>query len=248
MTAVERDRPAASRQAPAAASRRLVWDWPVRIFHWSLVVSILGAFATNRLGVKYFAYHAFFGYAVITLVVFRVWWGFLGPRHARFANFVKGPKAVLRYMHATGRGWKTRHAGHNPLGALMVVLLLALLGAQAAFGLFANDEIFNAGPLAGLVSKSVSLNLTSLHRKLFYLIAGAAILHIGAVLAHWRLKGDNLVSAMITGKKPAHLVEAHEEIRSSRGVLAVTLFIAISLVLATLLHFAPVADFDTAGL
>ncbi|ARN80467.1 cytochrome b/b6 domain-containing protein [Methylocystis bryophila] len=248
MTAVERDRPAASRHEPALASRRRVWDWPVRFVHWSLVASLLGAFMTNKLGVKYFAYHAFFGYAVIVLVVFRVWWGFVGPKHARFVNFVRGPKGVLRYLHATGRGWKTRHAGHNPLGALMVLLLLALLGTQAGFGLFANDEIFNTGPLAGLVSKSLSLNLTSLHRKLFYVIVAAVILHVGAVLAHWRLKGDNLVSAMITGNKPGHLVEAHEEIRSSRGVLAVALFIAISLGLATLLHFAPAADFDTAGL
>ncbi len=247
MTAVERDRPTSS-EGQIASAQRLVWDWPVRIFHWGLVISMLGAYVTNRLGVSYFTYHAFFGYAVIVLVAFRVFWGFVGPKQARFAGFVRGPKAALRYIHASGRGWKTRHPGHNPLGALMVQLLLALLAAQAAFGLFANDEIFEAGPLAGLVSKSLSLNLTSLHRKLFYLIAGAAAMHVGAVLWHWRVKGDNLVAAMITGKKPAHLVERHEEIRSSRGLRAIALLLAIGLAIALLLHFAPPTEFDSAGL
>ena len=247
MTAVERDRSAPS-EAQAAAARRLVWDWPVRVVHWGLVISILGALVTNRLGVSCFAYHAFFGYAVIVLVVFRLFWGFVGARHARFSSFVKGPKAVLRYIHANGRGWTTRHAGHNPLGALMVLLLLGLLAAQAVFGLFANDEILEAGPFEGLVSKSLSLDLTSLHRKLFYLIAGAAGLHVVAVLWHWRVRGENLVAAMINGKKPAHLVERHEEIKSSRGLRAVALLVAISLAFALLLHFAPPTDFDTAGL
>ena len=77
---------------------------------------------------------------------------------------------------------------------------MPLLAAQAAFGLFANDEILEAGPFAGIVSKAISLGLTSLHRKLFYVIAGAAALHVGAVLWHWRMKGENLIAAMITGK------------------------------------------------
>ncbi len=247
MTAVERDQSNSS-NAQVGNAARLVWDWPVRIVHWGLVISILGAFITNRLGVSYFSYHSFFGYTVIVLVVFRVLWGFVGPRHARFSNFVKGPKAVLRYVHATGRGWKTHHAGHNPLGAAMVLLLLALLGAQAAFGLFANDEILEAGPFAGIVSKGFSLGLTSLHRRLFFVIAGAAGLHVGAVLWHWRVKGDNLIGAMITGRKPAHLVERHEEIRSSRGLRAVALVLVIGLAFALLLHFAPPTEFDSAGL
>ncbi len=247
MTAIERGR-AAAPETEAAPTSRLVWDWPVRVFHWGLVVSILGAYITNRLGVSYFTYHAFFGYSVLVLVVFRVLWGFVGPRHARFAAFVKGPLAVLRYIHANGRGWATRHAGHNPLGALMVLLLLSLLAAQAAFGLFANDEILEAGPFASIVSKTVSLDLTSLHRKLFYVIAGAAALHIGAVLWHWRVKGENFIAAMITGKKSAHLVERHEEIRSSRGLRALALLLVIGLGLALLLHFAPPTELNSAGL
>jgi cytochrome b len=234
-------------QEPARAERQ-VWDLPVRIFHWSLVGAVVTAFVTNKLGVSYFKYHVWAGYAVIVLVAFRIVWGVVGTRHARFWNFLRGPSTTLAYARDLVAGKDAHYAGHNPLGALMVLLLLALLAAQAAFGLFANDEILEAGPFAGIVSKAVSLGLTSLHRKLFYVIAGAAALHVGAVLWHWRVKGENLIAAMITGKKSAHLVERHEEIRSSRGLRAIALLLVIGLGLALLLHFAPPTEFDSAGL
>jgi len=246
MRTLETDRVAQS-QAPAKRAQRLVWDWPVRLFHWSLVGSIIGAFVTNRLGVKYFAYHVWFGYAVLALVAFRLLWGVVGPRHARFANFLRGPKAVLGYVTALGRGRHTHYPGHNPLGALMVVTLLALVALQALFGLFANDEIFNAGPLAGLVTKSVSLGLTSLHRKIFYWIAAAVALHVAAVLAHVRFKRENLILAMITGRKPAHLVHLGEAIPSSRSLHAVALFVAVVASLAVLLQLAPPVDAEIGG-
>jgi len=236
MTTLDTDR--ISTSAPATGSRK-VWDWPVRAFHWSLALSFLGAFVTNRLGVKYFGWHLGFGYAVIVLVAFRILWGFFGTKHARFANFLRGPKTVLRYVAATGRGLKTRHAGHNPLGALMVVALLGGLGAQAAFGLFADDEIFNAGPLAALVTKEVSLLLTSLHRKIFYVLAAGVAIHVGAVVLHTFVKGEPIAKAMITGAKPQALVEPHEEIRSSHSFVAVALLAVVTVALAALLHFAP---------
>jgi cytochrome b len=246
MTTIEKDALAPVRSA-AAASHRLVWDWPIRLFHWSIVVAFLGAFVTNRLGVKYFTYHEWFGYAVIVLVAFRLLWGLIGPRHARFVNFVRGPGAVLSYLSALGRGRRTRYAGHNPAGALMVLTLLSLLAAQAGFGLFANDEIFNSGPLAGLVSKGVSLTLTSLHRKIFYWIAAAVVLHVIAVLAHLRLKRENLVVAMITGKKPAYLVRPEEAIASSRSLHAIAIFVLLSAAFAALLGFAPPVEIELAN-
>lgn len=247
MTTLEHGRLAGTAPNSKAEQRRKVWDWPTRFFHWSLVIAFVGAFVTNKLGASYFTYHLWFGYAVIILVGFRIVWGFIGTRHARFASFIRGPRGVLRYVSAAGRGLRTRYAGHNPLGGLMVLTLLLALGAQATLGLFCNDEIFNTGPLASLVSKQLSLALTSLHRKTFYLIAAAVGLHIVAVLAHVAVKREPLIRAMFTGAKPNELVDPDEAIRTSKGPLAAFVMIIISVILATALHFAPQADFDLAG-
>ncbi len=243
MTTLENDAAAPGRLKETVSSR-LVWDWPVRLFHWSLVATFIGAFVTNRLGVAYFKYHAWCGYAVITLVSFRILWGLLGTKHARFSRFVRGPRATLRYARDFWRGYAANHAGHNPLGALMVLLLLGALEAQAGLGLFSNDEIFNVGPLAGLVSKQTSLLLTSLHRRTFYWIAAAVAIYIGAVILHVVGKRENLVGAMITGRKSAHAVAPHDEIDLSRGWLAIPLVAIVVTALALVLHFAPAAEAD----
>ena len=165
---------------PAMNDERRVWDLPVRVFHWSLVLAVAGAWCTNQLGVAYFAYHVWCGYAVLVLVAFRLLWGFVGTRHARFAQFLRGPRATLRYAAQLVQGSAPHVAGHNPLGAWMIMGLLAALLAQALLGLFGNDEIFNFGPLYGYVSNARSVALTSLHRRLFYGILAAIVLHVAA--------------------------------------------------------------------
>jgi cytochrome b len=220
--------------------KRQVWDLPVRVFHWTLVAAIIGAFVTNRLGVSYFKYHVWCGYTVIVLVLFRIVWGVVGTRHAQFWNFVCGPAATLRYVLGLLRGHEIRYAGHNPLGAWMVVTLLAALGIQAFSGLFGNDDIFNVGPLYGYVSKEVSLRLTSLHRHLFYWIMAAAAVHILAVIAHHVFERANLLHAMITGHKSHDSVAESDGIVSSRTWLAVLVSIAIAAALAWVVNHAPV--------
>lgn len=247
MTTLENDHITAPATRQETTSHHQVWDWPTRLFHWGLAASILGAYVSNRLGASYFSLHLFFGYATIVLVVFRLVWGFIGTRHARFVNFLEGPRGVLRYLSAVGRRRHTRYAGHNPLGALMVVTLLLVTGAQAALGLFGNDEIFNLGPLAGLVSKEASLLLTSLHRKLFYAILFAVVFHVGAVLIHVFVKREPLILAMITGRKPAHIVQAEEAITSSRSLLAIVLFASLTAALIFGLDFAPSPETDIAS-
>jgi cytochrome b len=191
------------------------------------------------MGVQYFQYHVLCGYAVIVLVAFRIVWGVIGTRHARFWNFVRGPAETARYALAVGRGRARSYVGHNPLGALMVVVLLAALGVQAVIGLFANDEIFNAGPLYGAVSDAVSRQLTTLHRRLFYWIVAAVALHVAAVLFHRLFKGERLVRAMITGRKPSHVVGAHDAIGASRSWLAVLVVVLLVGVLAWVVNVAP---------
>jgi cytochrome b len=225
----------------AAEAERQVWDLPVRIFHWTLVLAVVAAFVTNKLGVKFFKYHVWAGYAVIVLVGFRLIWGLVGTRHALFRNFVRAPSEILTYARDIRAGKDKPYAGHNPLGALMVLALLGALGAQAIFGLFGNDEIFNAGPLAGAVSKTLSLTLTSIHRQLFYWLAGGVALHVLAVAAHKIFKNENLARAMITGRKPAEAVPPQEAIHSSKIWLAVVLAETVVIALALILAQAPAA-------
>jgi len=220
---------------------RTVWDLPVRVFHWLLVTAFVGAFVTNKLGVAYFGWHVLCGYAVIVLVAFRIVWGVVGTRHALFRNFVRGPIETLRYAASVLRGRPPAYAGHNPLGALMVVVLLLALGVQAILGLFGNDEIVNVGPLYGYVSDAVSLRLTSLHRHLFYWIAAAIGIHVAAVLIHRVFHGERLVKAMISGRKPSHIVGAHDAIHASRSWLAALVVVLLVGALAWVVETAPAA-------
>ena len=247
MTTIDNDTRTQSTASQEFVEHRLVWDWPVRLFHWTLVGAFVGAFITNRLGVSFFKYHLWCGYTVIVLVAFRILWGLFGTRHARFLNFLRGPFQTWRYARDLWRGRAHGHAGHNPLGALMVLVLLVALGAQAILGLFANDDIFNVGPLYGYVSKEVSLQFTTLHRKAFYWIAAAVAVHVIAVLAHVVFRRDNLVQAMITGRKLAHTVRPQDEISTSRGWLAILLAAAVVAAFALVLHYAPVAEAELAG-
>ena len=210
------------------AETRRVWDLPVRLTHWLLVAALAGSYATHKAGIEYFRYHVWCGYAVLVLATFRILWGVVGTRHARFASFVRAPRATFRYLFDLLRGEHPAHAGHNPLGAWMVVFLLAALLAQAVTGLFANDEIFNTGPLVGYVPETTSLALTSWHRRIFDWILIAVLLHVAAVLAHRVLARQDLIGPMFSGRKPATLVGAGESIGSSRLWLAALLLAAIA--------------------
>jgi cytochrome b len=222
--------------------RRQVWDLPVRVCHWLLVVAFIASYVTNRLGVSYFRYHVWSGYTVLVLVAFRLLWGVVGTRHARFRNFVRGPVHTVRYAVGWLRGETHYHAGHNPLGAWMVIALLTALFVQAASGLFGNDEIFNVGPLYGFVTNETSLTLTSLHRHLFYWLLAAAIVHVLAVIAHRWFKKENLVAAMFTGKKAHHAVPASEVIHASRTWLAVLIVFTLGVGLTWVVVHAPPAQ------
>lgn len=226
-----------------------VWDLPVRIFHWSLVVLFITAYVTNSLGSDYFIYHLWSGYALIILVSFRIVWGLVGTYHARFNHFVKNPVATAKYALSVFKRKDKHYLGHNPLGAVMVVVLLIATLVQAITGLFSNDEIFNVGPLYAYINDELSLQLTSLHRQLFYWILGAIALHIIAVLAHVIFKRDNIVRAMFTGKKSLPIAEDSQSpsadvqvsISSSKIGLAVVILIVLIAILTAVILTAPEA-------
>jgi cytochrome b len=178
-----------------AMQRVRVWDLPTRIFHWALALSVFGAFVSVKIGGNAMVWHSRFGMAALTLLLFRLAWGFVGPTHARFASFVRGPAAVMAQL----RGNHPSVVGHAPLGALSVMALLALFTAQATLGLFTTDEIAFDGPLVKHVSGAVVEFATKWHQLTEWTLIGLVVLHIGAVVVHRVVHRHDLVTPMITG-------------------------------------------------
>jgi cytochrome b len=174
--------------------KQRVWDLPTRLFHWLLVALIGFSWWSGKN--DELDLHIWSGIAILTLLIFRLLWGLVGSSTARFASFVRGPRAVLGYLGGVWRG-----IGHNPLGALSVVALLAATAIQVGLGLFSSDEdgLFS-GPLAGLVSADLSENLADLHEDFFNILLGLIGIHIAAIISYTVFQRKNLVGPMLTGK------------------------------------------------
>jgi len=220
---------------------RLVWDLPLRIFHWLLAACVAGSWLTHELGTTWFTWHARIGYVTLVLLAFRIAWGFVGPLHARFASFLRGPKAMLAYLRGRA-GQGVGSAGHNPLGGLAVVTMLGLLLLQAVTGLFANDDIFNSGPLYGYVSKAQSDGLTGLHKANFDWLLVLIGLHLAAIGYYRFVKRLDLLGPMLNGRKPASQVPPQEEIASQRIWLAIVLTVIAATALWRVIAAAPPAS------
>lgn len=178
------------------ATRIHLWDLPLRIFHWSLVIAVTTAIVTAKIGGDWMELHGKAGLTIIGLLAFRVTWGVVGSTHARFLNFLPTPGRIINYLKGQWQG-----VGHNPLGALSVFALLGLLAAQAISGLFSNDDISFEGPLFSLVDKDLSDRLTSWHHQLSNVLLILIGLHVAAVLFYVLIKKNNLIKPMITGWK-----------------------------------------------
>ena len=177
-----------------------MWDLPTRAFHWLLLLGVAGLVVTGNVGGSAMTWHFRFGYAVLALLLFRILWGLVGGRWSRFASFVRGPGAVLRYLRGRPLPGERFDVGHNPLGALSVLAMLGVLLLQVACGLVADDEIANVGPLNRFVSAELAQWATGWHKgpgKL--LLIALVLLHLGAI-AYYRLaRRQRLVRAMLGG-------------------------------------------------
>jgi len=182
--------------ATANPLRIRLWDVPTRLCHWLLLVAVVTAIVSGMVGGDWMELHGRAGLSIVGLLAFRLMWGFVGNHYARFVNFFPVPSRLLSYFYGRWHG-----LGHNPLGALSVFAMLALLLLQVSTGLFGNDEIAFTGPLVNLVSEALSLRLTGLHRLLSSVLLGLLILHLAAVLFHTFVKKDNLIKPMLTGFK-----------------------------------------------
>jgi cytochrome b len=187
---------ASSNVGIARQHRIRLWDLPLRLFHWGLLVAITVAIVTGKLGGEWMPLHGRAGIAIVGLIAFRLTWGLIGSETSRFAYFLPSPKAITQYVQGKWRG-----LGHNPLGALSVVALLGVIGVQVGTGLFSNDDIAFAGPLAALASEDTVLGLTGWHRQLPNALFVLLGLHIMAVVFHVLVKKDDIVKPMITGWK-----------------------------------------------
>ncbi len=179
----------------------LVWDFPTRLFHWLLVICVIFSFVTGNIGGNAMQYHEWSGFMILTLLLFRMVWGFVGSRESRFMTFIRGPSAVFRYATTLLRSDSTHYLGHNPLGGWSIIAMLFALLIQAGTGLFANDDIVSEGPLFDWVSKTTSDWLTRIHKLNQEVIIALVSIHVLAVLFYFFFKRENLVKPMITGVK-----------------------------------------------
>ena len=177
-----------------------VWDLPTRLFHWSLAACFVGLVVSGQVGDAAMVWHFRLGYTVLSLLLFRLVWGFVGGRWSRFSVFVVGPVAVWRYLQ--GRGTALQSVGHNPLGALSVLALLGFLLLQVATGLFSDDEIATTGPLAKMASSVWVGRATYYHSEVGkYILISLVFLHIAALVFYRVRRNQNLVRAMVVGDK-----------------------------------------------
>lgn len=210
-------------------NRTLVWDLPVRFFHWALVLLIGFSWLSGEM--DWMEWHLYSGYAVLALILFRIVWGFVGSTHARFSDFLYGPSAIIRYIRTLPSRTAAQFAGHNPLGGISVVLILVCVLVQAGTGMFANDDILTEGPLYKHVTKELSDWLTTIHKYNINVLLALIAVHVGAVLYYLFYKKENLVKPMFTGRKnlPPGLEPAGAMIRGA-GVALVILAISAALV------------------
>lgn len=213
--------------APKSAGRSLirVWDLPVRLFHWSLVVLLILLYGSAKgwfgLGMTH---HFFLGQLTIAVLAFRLVWGFVGSDTARFANFLKGPTAVLAYGRDLLRNVSFKGVGHNPLGALMMMTLIGLVAISGITGLFTSDAIMTDGPLVANASTATVKNMSWVHRNIFNVTMVFAAVHICTALFYKYVKKDDIIHPMITGVEPRKPGQGRVELRFQSNTLALGLF------------------------
>jgi cytochrome b len=185
----------------------LVWDIFIRVFHWLIVALVAAAYATWRL--NWMVWHGWVGEAVLTLVLFRLSWGFLGGDTARFSGFLTSPRTALGHLKDSLRREPDHQVGHNPAGGWMVLILLALLLLETLTGLYVANDIADEGPLTEIVPAWAANAIASSHSILWNALLAAIVLHILAIAAFAAVKGQNLLRPMIMGTKvlPADVAE-----------------------------------------
>lgn len=202
-----------------------LWDLPTRLFHWLLATLVIAAIITAKIGGNAIEWHGKIGLSVVSLLAFRIVWGFAGSTYARFSSFLPTPAKIRAYLRGNWFG-----VGHNPLGALSVLGLLALLTIQVGTGLFANDDIAFSGPLISLIGKDLSDRLTGIHALASNVLIALIALHLAAIAFYAHVKKDNLIKPMLSGWKEIEHKEGNSvQSASGGGLLAFVAALLIGL-------------------
>jgi cytochrome b len=200
-----------------------IWDFPTRLFHWLLAVSVIALVVTAKMGGNAMEWHLRLGHVVLALLVFRLVWGLIGGYWSRFASFTPSPARLLRYLR--GQGTATDHNGHSPLGALSVWAMLLVLGAQVASGLFSDDDIAFAGPLTRFVSGDTVGDATTWHKEWGqWLLLALIALHLCAIVFYTVVRRKRLVAAMVHGDQAAPAGTRAARDGMAQRLLALVLF------------------------
>jgi cytochrome b len=182
-------------------SRVVVWDWTVRLFHWSIVLLVVLSWWTAEQGMM--DWHRRSGIVLLGLLVYRLVWGLIGPSTARFSVMWAGPIAALTYLRTLRSGTHQKAFGHNPAGALSIIAMLFSLSVQIFTGLFSVDtDGLQSGPLARFVSFETGRQFAEIHDASFKILLALIALHLSAILAYQFLLKERLVSTMVTGRSP----------------------------------------------
>lgn len=207
-----------------------VWDLPTRIFHWALVICVVGLVTTAQIGGSAMGWHFRFGYAVLSLLLFRLIWGVVGGKWSRFSSFLHSPTTIWR--HLRGQSPPEHSVGHTPLGSLSVFALLAFLLVQVATGLVSDDEITTSGPLTRYVSGAVVSAATNYHTEIGkFMLLGLVVLHISAIIFYRVKKREDLIRPMIQGDKVTQVaVRGSRDDTRSRTFGAIVFFACAALV------------------
>ena len=201
-----------------------VWDLPTRLFHWTLAVCVVGLVVTANMGGNWMNWHLRLGYAVLTLLLFRVVWGFVGGHWSRFGSFLFPPATLWRYLR--GQGDTAHSVGHSPLGALSVFALLAVLLLQVGTGLVSDDDIAFSGPLLRFVSGDTVAAATGYHKNIGkFIVMGLVALHLAAILFYKLARKQSLVRPMLAGDKRLNAPATNARDSAGTRLLALGVFL-----------------------
>jgi cytochrome b len=203
--------------------RYKVWDLPVRLFHWALVALVIAQWASAEWHWIDMEWHFRLGYATLALLLFRILWGVFGSANARFAAFVRSPAAVVAYVRTALQPKRAPQVGHNPLGGWSVLAMLGVLLFQAVTGLFAYDDVDEAGPLAKHLPLAWAKRFTHWHEGGKNVVIALVVLHVIGVLYHHVRMRDDLIGPMIRGTKA---LPEDPQLRFSHGLFALFLLMA----------------------